>query len=828
MSVQAPEMTMSEESSPSRSNSEPMTPQSSEISSLDDSKKLQRLKFLVEKSKIYASILTERLENKGEKKGAESDSNTEKNPREIPQAQDADSTRSSTLRRSSRRKDQQAETPQENKTAKSRKGTKNGPANNKKKVQKSILDFGQKEREEVKQAIETPDTKSTKEVLKEEAKVDGNDKLDNNTTPSVGQPSLVTGGSMHSYQVAGMEWLVSLYENGLNGILADEMGLGKTLQTISFLAHLIEHGVDGPFLIVAPLSTVENWVNEVKRFTPSVNAIKYHGNQEERTDIRRKYFNSRKYPIIVTSYEIIVRDAKFLRKYDWKYVIVDEGHRIKNMNCRLIMELKSLNTANRLLLTGTPLQNKLAELWSLLNFLLPDVFTDLNLFQEWFEEIGENDPFQNNNEHSEQGNGKASSSSDLVTSLHSILRPFLLRRLKTDVEHSLPPKREYIIYGDLSQEQVELYQSFLNRQPKAYIINKILESRGANTTIHELKSSSAPALKRRKTSNLTYTEASDDEDDYDDQEFLQRLENENLTKEPETLQKLSQDETTQSMIKSAQQELKGKGWQNMIVQLRQACNSPYLFYYPWTTNDTIDERIVSSSGKMSILDKLSQELIENGHKILIFSQFTKMLDILEDWAGELRGWKYRRIDGSTDQVDRQASIDDFNTNSDTKIFLLSTRAGGLGINLSAADTVIIFDSDWNPQQDLQAIDRAHRIGQTRPVMIYRLATRDTVEQRLLERADAKRNLEKMVIEKGKFKGLLGLDSNASTEEEVLTEISNELQRGWERKMNDNKHKKQSEHIITDNDLKIILDRAPEAYENSIKLASQLSDNIKLV
>jgi len=252
------------------------------------------------------------------------------------------------------------------------------------------------------------------------------------------QPSLVRGGEMRSYQLQGVEWLVSLYENGLNGILADEMGLGKTVQCIALFAHLISMGVPGPFLVVGPLSTVGNWVREVKKWCPDVGVILYHGTKEERDSIRAKQLhpkNVKKNPIVVTSYEITMRDRKYLQRFKWKYIVVDEGHRLKNVNCKLISELKTYSSANRLLLTGTPLQNKLSELWSMLNFLLPDIFDDLDSFQQWFDfsDIGE-----------KEGRGKVVAQeveNGIVSKLHEILRPFLLRRIKTEVELDLPPKK---------------------------------------------------------------------------------------------------------------------------------------------------------------------------------------------------------------------------------------------------------------------------------------------------------------------------------------------------------------------------------------------------
>lgn len=189
----------------------------------------------------------------------------------------------------------------------------------------------------------------------------------------------------------GIKWLISLYQNGLNGILADQMGLGKTVQTIGFLSHLRSKGIHGPFLIVGPLSTLPNWVSEVQRWTPSIPVVLYHGSKDERASLRAERLGPPKaktteaFPIVVTSYEIVLADAKFLANYKWKYIVVDEGHRLKNMNCRLLRELRTIPTANKLLLTGTPLQNNLSELWSLLNFLLPDIFGSLADFESWFD-----------------------------------------------------------------------------------------------------------------------------------------------------------------------------------------------------------------------------------------------------------------------------------------------------------------------------------------------------------------------------------------------------------------------------------------------------------
>lgn len=244
------------------------------------------------------------------------------------------------------------------------------------------------------------------------------------------------------------------------------------------------------------------------------------------------------------------------------------------------------------------------------------------------------------------------------------------------------------------------------------------------------------------------------------------------------------------------------------MQARLACNSPHNFYWPWgDDSSTVDETLVTASGKMLLLDRLVPCLMQKGHKVLIFSQFKTQLDLLQDWATQLRSWNCCRIDGAVSQTDRQAQIKAFNTDKDYRIFLLSTRAGGQGINLTAADTVILYDSDWNPQQDLQAQDRAHRIGQTRPVIVYRLATKGTVEQTLLQKADSKRRLERLVIQKGKFKSLL--DNGASSAQNDVEELRKAL--GEDEFEQFDIQSDDPESILSQEELRILTDRSEEAY-----------------
>ncbi|QCD77009.1 ISWI chromatin-remodeling complex ATPase CHR11 isoform X1 [Vigna unguiculata] len=470
------------------------------------------------------------------------------------------------------------------------------------------------------------------------------------STRLVSQPSCIQG-KMRDYQLAGLNWLIRLYENGINGILADEMGLGKTLQTISLLGYLHEfRGIKGPHMVVAPKSTLGNWMNEIRRFCPVLRAIKFLGNPEERRHIREELLVAGKFDICVTSFEMAIKEKSVLRRFSWRYIIIDEAHRIKNENSLLSKTMRLYSTNYRLLITGTPLQNNLHELWSLLNFLLPEIFSSAETFDEWFQISGENDQ------------------QEVVQQLHKVLRPFLLRRLKSDVEKGLPPKKETILKVGMSQMQKQYYRALLQK---------------------DLEVVNAGGERKRLL--------------------------------------------------------------NIAMQLRKCCNHPYLFQGaepgpPYTTGD----HLITNAGKMVLLDKLLPKLKERDSRVLIFSQMTRLLDILEDYL-MFRGYQYCRIDGNTGGDDRDASIDAFNKPGSEKfVFLLSTRAGGLGINLATADVVILYDSDWNPQVDLQAQDRAHRIGQKKEVQVFRFCTEYTIEEKVIERAYKKLALDALVIQQGRL------------------------------------------------------------------------------
>uniref|UniRef100_A0A8C7NVL3 Proliferation-associated SNF2-like protein n=1 Tax=Oncorhynchus mykiss TaxID=8022 RepID=A0A8C7NVL3_ONCMY len=616
------------------------------------------------------------------------------------------------------------------------------------------------------------------EAVRDNAKqlLDPDRKVNGQAVPAQ-QPLLFTGGVMRSYQIEGVEWLRMLWENGINGILADEMGLGKTIQCIAHVAMMLERKVLGPFLVVAPLSTLPNWINEFKRFTPEVSVQLYHGPAKERMSllkqIRKPQGPHNMCPVVVTSFEIAMIDRKFLQRFQWKYLIVDEGHRIKNLNCRLVRELKMLPTDNKLLLTGTPLQNNLAELWSLLNFLLPEVFDDLKSFESWFDidTIGSNAKQVVANEREQ----------NILHMLHQILTPFLLRRLKSDVTLEVPPKKEIVVYAPLTAKQESFYTAVVNKT-----IAKMLGQ-------EKVRPSTSEAVPKRRTRRPVDYKETDGDTPYDLEKYLERVQKEaELSPAPVVDVQMPLDSQINLKL------------QNILMLLKRCCNHPYLIEYPLdpaTQEFKIDEQLVQTSGKFLILDRMLPELKRRGHKVLIFSQMTSILDILMDYC-YLRGYQYSRLDGTMAYADREENMTKFSSDPEVFLFLLSTRAGGLGINLTAADTVIIFDSDWNPQADLQAQDRCHRIGQTKPVVVYRLVTANTIDQKILERASAKRKLEKMVIHKNKFKG--GKAELKQTKSCVdVSELMDLLSaRDYEKEV-----KSTTGKVISDEDLEFLLDRS---------------------
>ncbi|KAF9976051.1 hypothetical protein BGZ73_009210 [Actinomortierella ambigua] len=842
-----------------------------EFNSTVNKQRQQRLQFLIEKTTLYSNFLGQKLErqqNEARAKAAameaklaaaaakEAEEKQKANEGESKGDSDAAQAGPVTTRSSARLSSSKSESD----AASTKKKAPTHAASKKRKVDDSDYQLADYMDQDTIKKARKMDAAPSKDTAEKDTPV---------IKPSISarQPSLVTGGALRDYQLAGVEWMVSLYENGLNGILADEMGLGKTLQTISFLAYLREKGVWGPFLIVAPMTTLANWVSEFERFTPSVPVVLYHGTPEQRTHIRNKKFRKLdpSFPICVTSYEMVMNDRKHLQKYQWKYIVVDEGHRLKNLNCKLIRELKTYHSANRLLLTGTPLQNNLSELWSLLNFLLPDVFDDLEIFQQWFD-------FSDLN--AKEGQDRIlgeESQNGIVSSLHGILKPFLLRRVKTDVEHSLPRKKEYILYAPMTPIQKEWYNAVLSRDIRHFLISKkmgesnIVSDKGTEssestdvdspkgtgseaTTLNqddaedeaavdltssidgdedeeESKASGEESVGRRRTKRTTapksYTEKSD-------RAYFKDLENttngtldQSASMEPSMIEKLKAARAVD--LRKATKSVVNMRLSNIVMQLRKVCNHPFLFDWPIdpkTRMPVLDESLLGASGKMLVLHRLLPALFERGHKVLIFSQFTTMLDIIQDWAELHMHYRCCRIDGAVAQETRRQQIVEFNTSPDLKLFLLSTRAGGLGINLTSADTVIIFDSDWNPQMDLQAQDRVHRIGQTKPVVIYRLVTANSVENKIIERAAMKRKLEKLVIHKGKFKApptAGGLGGNNRKTTMSVADLSEMLaQDDGEKVMVATK----DDVVISDKHLERLLDRSDAAFATGTQVEGE--------
>lgn len=508
------------------------------------------------------------------------------------------------------------------------------------------------------------------------------------------------GFQLRSYQLEGVNWLLFNWWNKRSCILADEMGLGKTVQTLGFLQALSNNPltkIRGPFLIVAPLSLIGQWQSEARGWAPDYNVVLYHGSADARAFLTQQEFyyteqfvpkgtatklrkqHVTKFHILITTYEVVLKDIAVFSKIKWRALIVDEAHRLKNADSRLFAELASVPRDHCVLLTGTPLANNTDELWALLHFDDPKAFADREDFLEKFGEM--KDAAQ-------------------VNQLHTILKPYLLRRVKEDVEKSMPPKIETILEVTLTPIQKKYYKAIYER-------NTAFLYKGS-------KPSNAPSLMNvmmelRKICNHPF------------------------------------------LVKGVEDKILTEGAANWKAKDDQGVDKPI------DDLQLFGEQLVKSSGKMVLLEKLLHKLFAGGHKVLIFSQMVRVLDLLEELL-KVKKYKYERLDGSTSSSSRASAVDRFNRKSAQRfVMLLSTRAGGLGLNLTSADIVIIFDSDWNPQNDLQAMARAHRIGQTRKVQIFRLLTAKTYEMHMFHSASMKLGLERAILSAQRDQGGDGTD-----------------------------------------------------------------------
>ncbi|XP_064165068.1 chromodomain-helicase-DNA-binding protein 4 isoform X4 [Anguilla rostrata] len=549
-----------------------------------------------------------------------------------------------------------------------------------------------------------------------------------------------TGGTLHPYQLEGLNWLRFSWAQGTDTILADEMGLGKTVQTAVFLYSLYKEGHSkGPFLVSAPLSTIINWEREFELWAPDMYVVTYVGDKDSRAVIRENEFSfednairggkkasrmkkeaSVKFHVLLTSYELITIDMAILGSIQWACLVVDEAHRLKNNQSKFFRVLNNYPLQHKLLLTGTPLQNNLEELFHLLNFLTPERFNNLEGFLEEFADIAKEDQ---------------------IKKLHDMLGPHMLRRLKADVFKNMPSKTELIVRVELSPMQKKYYKFILTRNFEA------LNTRGGGNQVSLL---------------------------------------------------------------------------NVVMDLKKCCNHPYLFpaaamEAPKMPNGMYDgSALTKASGKLLLLYKMLKKLKEGGHRVLIFSQMTKMLDLLEDFL-ENEGYKYERIDGSVTGSMRQEAIDRFNAPGAVQfVFLLSTRAGGLGINLATADTVVIYDSDWNPHNDIQAFSRAHRIGQNKKVMIYRFVTKASVEERITQVAKKKMMLTHLVVRPG-----LGSKTGSMSKQELDDILKFGTEELFKDEIGEGENKEEDSSVIHYDDKAIdrLLDRNQDATEDTAEIQS---------
>jgi superfamily II DNA or RNA helicase len=516
-----------------------------------------------------------------------------------------------------------------------------------------------------------------------------------------GPPELSEGLELRPHQLRGLDWLATLHIRGLNGILCDDMGLGKTVQTLALFGWLLERGEPGPFLVVAPLSTLDNWAAEAEKWLPRARTMVYRGPKVLREPLRKRLRHV-DFDLCVVSFELVARDATAFKRPLWAYAVVDEGHRMKNRKARLTRTMRDVvRSKHRIVLSGTPLQNDSAELWTLLNFLLPSLFDSAEDFTAWFAA-----PFSSSPAEDDDEGLTLEERLIVVARLHKVLEPFLLRRRKEDVLADLPPKKEVLLRVPLSAWQkritsdVTVHHALVSSGPDG-----ITKPRALNNAIMHLRKAAAhpwlcegAAKAVAAGTGATFTGG---------------------------------DDLASVAARGGTQEMEPA--------------------YPMSVCEPRDE-VWRVSGKLALIHNILPKLRAFGHRTLIFSQLTSALDVLAQYLSA-EGIRYLALDGRTASTERQRLIALFSApESPYSVFLLSTRAGGLGLNLQAADTVILHDSDWNPAADAQAMDRVYRIGQTRPVLVVRVASASAVETQMLSAAARKLQMAGALLEAGAFAG----------------------------------------------------------------------------
>uniref|UniRef100_A0A3Q4HHL3 DNA helicase n=1 Tax=Neolamprologus brichardi TaxID=32507 RepID=A0A3Q4HHL3_NEOBR len=517
-------------------------------------------------------------------------------------------------------------------------------------------------------------------------------------TGAMKQPRVLnTQFQLKPYQLIGLKWLLLLHEHKLSGILADEMGLGKTIQAIAFLAQLYQNGIEGPHLITVPSSTLDNWVREMKLWCPDLKVLVYYGSIEDRRYLKHDILNGDvDFNVIVTTYNLAIgndSDRSLFRKLRLIYAIFDEGHMLKNMNSLRYRHLMAINAEHRLLLTGTPLQNNLLELMSLLNFIMPSMFSSSTTqLSKMF----------SMKSHEEQSRFER----DRISQAKLIMKPFILRRIKSEVLQQLPAKEETVEFCSMSEKQRGLYQNLFQK----------LKS----TTNGEKRELCNVMMQLRKMANHPLLHRQ-----YYTTEKLKAM-SKLMLKEP------THFDADPVLIQEDMEVMSD-------FELNRLCQQ-----YSTISSYQLENDLLLDSGKFHHLTKLLASLKEKGDRVVLFSQFTMMLDIVEVLLKHLMH-RYIRLDGSTPIADRIVLIDEFNTDPDIFVFLLSTRAGGLGINLTSANVVILHDIDCNPYNDKQAEDRCHRVGQTRTVQVIKLISKDTIEDCILQLGNKKLKLEQDMI-----------------------------------------------------------------------------------